>query len=134
MYLKIQNKTEHDLFLSVQTKGKVTPLCCLASLATITMICVAINAEYRTGREVDSLWVQASVAEDTALPWKIEHLGASWRTSLPCCATTTQVPTGSMPPPASGHWTRAGQMVPLPTYEPPLRTAHRLLPCHSTWE
>lgn len=116
----------------LSTRVKVTFLCCLASPATIT-ICVAINGEYRTGSEVDSLWVQASVAEDSALPWKIEHLGASWRTSLPCCATTTQVPTGSMPPPARGYWTKAGQMVPLPTYQPPLRTAHCPLPCHSTW-
>lgn len=99
-------------------------LCCIASPTTITMVCVVINGEYRTGSEVDSLWVQASVAEGSALPWKIEHLGASWRTSLPCCATTTQVPTGFMPPPARIHWTKAGQMVPLPTYERPLPTAH----------
>lgn len=112
----------------LSTKVKLTSLCCLAPPATITMICVVINSEYRTGSEVDSLWVQASVAEGSALPWKIGHLGASWRTSLPCCATTTQVPTGSMPPPARSHWTKAGQMVPLPTYEQPLRTAHCPLP------
>lgn len=115
-------------------KVKLTSPCCLASAAPITMICVVINGGYRTGSEVDSLWVQASVAEGSALPWKIEHLGASWRTSLPCCATTTQVPTGAMPPPARSHWTKAGQMVPLPTNEQPLRTAHCPLPLpyHST--
>lgn len=115
-------------------KVKLTFPCCLASAAPITIICVVINGGYRTGSEVDSLWVQASVAEGSALPWKIEHLGASWRTSLPCCATTTQVPTGAMPPPARSHWTKAGQMVPLPTNEQPLRTAHCPLPLpyHST--
>lgn len=116
----------------LSTKAKLTFLCCLSSPATITMICVAINGEYRTGSEVDSLWVQASVAEGSALPQKIEHLGASWRIGLPCCASTTQVLTGSLPPPARSHWTKAGQMVPSPTYEPPLRTARCPLPCHST--
>ncbi len=118
----------HFYQFKLSTKVKLTFLCFLASPATITMICVVINGEYRTGSEVDSLWVQASVAEGSALPWKIEHLGASWRTSLPCCATTTQVPTGFMPPPARSHWTKAGQMVPLPTYDQPLRTAHCPLP------
>ena len=72
--------------------------CCFASPATVTMMCEVINSEYRTGSEVDSLWVQASVADGSALPWKIGHLGASWRTSLPCCGSTTQVPTGLLPP------------------------------------
>lgn len=102
------------------SKVKLIQVCCLR----LTMICVAINNEYRTGSKVDSLWVQASVAEGSALPWKIGHLGASWRTTLPRCATTTQVPTGSAPPPARIYWTKAVQMVPLPTHQQPLRTAH----------
>lgn len=118
----------HFYQFKLSAKVKLNFLCCLALPATITMICVVINGEYRTGSEVDSPWVPASVAEGSALPWKIGHLGASWRTSVPCCATTTQVPTGSMPPPARSHWTKAGQMVPLPTYEQPLRTAHCPLP------
>lgn len=100
------------------------------------MICVVINSEYRTGSEVDSLWVKASVAEGSALPQKIGHLGASWRTSLPRCATTTQVPTGFMPPPARSHWTKAGQMVPLPTYEQrcKLPTVHVPCPIIQLWD
>lgn len=79
------------------------------------MLRVALSGDYRAGSDVGSPWVQASVAGGSALPWKIGHLGASWRSSVPCCATATQVPTGSMPPPARGQWTKAGQMVPLPT-------------------
>lgn len=54
-------------------------------------MCIVINGEYRTGSKVDSLWVPASVADGSAPPQKIGHLGASWRTSGPCCATATQV-------------------------------------------
>lgn len=31
---------------------------------------------------------------------------------------------GAIPPPARSRWTKAGQMVPSPTYEQPLKTAH----------
>lgn len=98
-------------------------------------VCVVITGEYRTDSEVDSPWVKASVAEGSALPWKIGHLGASWRTSLPCCATTTKVPTGFMPPPARSHWTKAGQMVPLPTCEQccALPTVHVPCPIIQLW-
>lgn len=114
--------TFYILVIAKSKKVKAASLCCLTPPVTISIFCVA--SEYRTGSEVDSLWVQASVAEGSALPWKIEHLGASWKSSLPCCATMTKVPTGSMPPPARSHWTKADQMVPLPSYEQPLRTAH----------
>lgn len=114
--------TFYIMVIAKSKKVKAASLCCLTPPVTITIFCV--TSEYRIGSDVDSPWVQASVAEGSALPWKIEHLGASWKSSLPCCATMTKVPTGSMPPPARSHWTKADQMVPLPSYEQPLRTAH----------
>lgn len=91
--------------------------------ATSTEKHVVVNGGYKTGSDAASLWVQASVAESSSLPWKIGHLGASWRTNPSCCATT-----GWMPPPARKHQTRAGQMVPLPSYKQALWTVHCPLP------
>lgn len=61
---------------------------------------LAVGSEYGTGSEEDTLWVLATVALGSALPWKTEHLGASWKGSLPSCpgARWPRATTSSEPP------------------------------------
>lgn len=65
----------------------------------LTSVPVAASSEYGTGSEVDTLRVLASVAGRSAMPWKTEHLAASWKGSLLGCpgvrwprATTSSEP------------------------------------------
>lgn len=89
----------------------------------LTSIPVAVSSEYGTGSEEDTLWVLASVAGGSAMPWKTEHLAASWTGSLPGCpvarwprATTARSPQ-----------TSTGQMAPSPTRDRPMRPDQRHL-------
>lgn len=91
-----------------------------------TSIPVAVSSEYGTGSEEDTLWVLASVAGGSAMPWKTEHLAASWTGSLPGCpgahwprATTARSPQ-----------TSTGQMAPSPTRDRPMRPDRRHLVQH----
>ena len=86
---------------------------------------MSVYHDHRTGSS-GLLKTRTSVAYGLALPWKIGHLRASWITTLPRCGTTL-MPTGIVPPPARSHWSAACQMVPLPRYQHPLRTASSLL-------
>lgn len=65
---------------------------------------LAFGSEYGTGSEEDTLWVLASVALGSALPWKTEHLGASWKGSLPSCPLASRHHQLGTTGPAQARW------------------------------
>lgn len=89
----------------------------------LTSIPVAVSSEYGTGSEEDTLWVLASVAGGLAMPWKTEHLAASWTGSLPGCPGARWPRATTAPSPQ----TSTGQMAPSPTRDRPMRPDQRHL-------
>lgn len=66
---------------------------------------MAVSSGCGTGSEVDTLWVLASVAGGSALPWKAGHLGASWKGSLPGRSGARWPPATTSSEPLDQHGT-----------------------------